>query len=125
METLAVRSIRPEWIIAVIVRNFGDGATIEEISEKISILRQKGIDTSRVRVRRSPRGYYSEDIHQFVSGLFYSGFARELSPRISLKEEGIELCDEIIEDFHDSNPEAAKEVADALGINLKDSVGKN
>jgi hypothetical protein len=124
METLVVGSIRPEWIMAMIVRNFGDGATIEEISGKIPILQKKGIDTSRVRVRKSPRGYYSEDIHQFVSGLFYSGFARELSPRISLKEDGIQLCDEIIRDFYDSNPKMAKKAADALNIKLKDSTNE-
>jgi hypothetical protein len=122
MEALATKSIKPEWIMALVVRYFGNGSTIEEISEKIPILRRNGIDTSRVRVRKSPRGYYSEDIHQFASGLFYSGFARELSPHISLTEEGKELCDEIIKDFYEFDPELSKRIADILGIELKISI---
>jgi len=123
MEALEMRNIRPEWIIAMIVRNFGNGATIEEISEKVVRLQKNGINTSRVRVRRSPRGYYSEDIHQFVSGLFFSGFAGELSPHVSLTREGAELCDEIIKDFYDHNSEMAERVAQALGIDLNKSIG--
>lgn len=116
-----MKSLRPEWIIALIVRYYANGATIEEISEKIPILRNEGIDTSRIRVRKSPRGYYSEDVHQFVSDLFFSGFAKELSPHIVLKKDGIQLCDEIIQDFRNSNPKLAEKIANVLNIDLNRS----
>jgi hypothetical protein len=91
---------------------------IENVSCLFARLRQENIqEVGRVALRRVPHGLYSEDVEAFFGRLLAGGFAKADSPLV-INEEGIRLCEELIEEEHESHPEALEKVALVLGFDL-------
>jgi hypothetical protein len=123
--TLETKRIKSEWIIAAIIRSeAGNGANIEEMSEKFLKMSQDVGDIGSIRLREVPNGYYSEDIDRFVTKLFLFGYSTERSPSVRLTREGIDLCDKLIRKGYEEVPNEIKKIAKALNLDLNEILEK-
>src|SRR5271170_7493977 len=72
-------------------------AEVEEMSRNLYTLRNSGVDTGRIDLRRVPGGFYSEDLEILIGHYLDSDFAEQRNP-VRLKPEGFKLLREIIEE---------------------------
>jgi hypothetical protein len=88
-------------------------AEIEDISRLLYKLRNSHIDIGEIDLRRIPGGFYSEYVEILLSHYLDSGFVDQKSP-LKLKQKGLELLQEIVDEERRDNPEGLKQVEQAL-----------
>src|ERR1022692_3848067 len=112
-------TLPPEVVMACAIKSLRHAdrdILIENVSGLFAKLREEKIEeVGRVALRRTPRGLYSEDVEAFFGRLLASGFAEARSP-LKVNEEGIQLCQELIDEESQSHPEAFDRVAHVLGF---------
>jgi hypothetical protein len=102
----------------VAAKRANEPVLIEKVSGLFAKLRQENIEeVGSVALRRLPHGLYSEDVEAFFGRLLAGGFATARSPLL-VNDEGVQLCQELIEEESESHPEALNRVAAALGFDL-------
>jgi hypothetical protein len=113
--------LSPETVMAYAIvdaRRGNKPILIESVSGLFAKLRQADTgDVARVALRRLPHGLYSEDVEAFFGRLLAGGFAQAFSP-LEVNEEGVKLCQELIDEESRAHPEALKRVAQVLGFDL-------
>src|SRR6266852_2857135 len=114
-----IAAISPESVMAygiIAIRNSKKTIRIEDVSALFDTLHQRGVEeVGRVALRRIPSGFYSEDVEAFFGRLLAGGFADAFSP-LAVKEEGMQLCREMVNEEMESHPEAFRKVAEVLGF---------
>jgi hypothetical protein len=90
---------------------------IEDISRLFAELREKGLEVKNVALRRVPGGLYSEDVEAFIGGLLAGGYATVSSP-ITIKPEGLVICEEIIARAYKKDSAGVEKVAAALNLDI-------
>lgn len=116
-------AVSPEVVMAcaiIAAQHAKEPVLIENISSLFAKLRKENVvDVGKVALRRIPRGLYSEDVEAFFGRLLAGGFATARSP-LTLNEQGIQLCLEMIEEESQSHPEALRRVTEVLGFDISE-----
>jgi hypothetical protein len=114
-------AISPEAVMAFAIIDATQAhkdVLIENVSGLFARLRQEKIeDVGRVALRRLPHGVYSEDVEAFFGRLLAGGFAEARSP-LKVNDQGLQLCQELLEEESQAHAEAFKKVAQVLGFDL-------
>jgi len=113
-------TVAPEAVMAIALfeaGTAGKGLEIEDISRLFVVLQERGLSVGKVALRRVPRGVYSEDVEAFVGRLEEAGYATSRSP-VKCLEGGMRICEEIVREELQSNPENFRNVAQALNFDL-------
>ncbi len=115
-------TVSPQSVIALsvlVAKDMGKPLEIEMISRVLFDLKKQGFNVGDVAFRRVPGGVHSEDVEAFVGRLLSAGYARARSP-IEFFEDGIRVCETIIDDERRNNAfvfdEAAKLVKQELQL---------
>jgi hypothetical protein len=113
--------LAPETVMACAIKiaaHTHEPVLIEEVSGLFATLRREQIEeVGKVALRRVPHGLYSEDVEAFFGRLLASGFATARSP-LTVNDQGLQLCQELIDEENQSHPDAMAKVAKALGFDL-------
>jgi hypothetical protein len=114
--------LAPETVMACAIKvltHTGKPVLIEEVSGLFATLRREHIeDVGKVALRRVPHGLYSEDVEAFFGRLLASDLAKACSP-LTVTPQGLQLCQELIDEENQSHPDAFAKVAKALGYDLE------
>lgn len=90
---------------------------IEDVSALFVPLRAQGLGGADVALRRVPRGVYSEDVEAFVGGLLAGNYATARSP-ITLYDNGVRICCEIVQKAYARDPTTFGSIAKALNLDI-------
>jgi hypothetical protein len=108
-----------EKVIALILLDPSSVNTnVTALSQKLMQLEEHGLNLEFVAMRRSPDGFYSEDVDSYLSYLLIYDYISERSS-IRLTEKGRKFLKEIVRKANEKYPEALKQVAKILNIDLK------
>jgi len=107
----------PEELIAAIL--LSTSGNISDLSQKLTELKERGIDIGFIALRRAPDGVYSEDIDQYISYLLTFDYVRERSPTVTLSEKGRNLCAKVVKNAYQRNPDAVGKMAEILNLDIK------
>ena len=106
------------FVALVLLDSSTDNIDVTSLSQKLIQLRRHGITFDLIDCRRAPRGYYSEDIDNYISYLLTFGYITERSP-IKITKKGTEFLKKVIKKTLEMNPEGLNEVAKILNIDLR------
>jgi hypothetical protein len=92
----------------------GAAAEMREIAALLNKLRTSGVSLGGIILKRTPVGYYSEDLEILLGHYVDSGFAAKQNP-VSLTEEGRKLLKAVIIEERNNNPTAIRDIENILG----------
>lgn len=112
----------PETVMASAIiiseRHTHEPIQIEGVAGLFAKLRAEKVEeVGQVALRKVPHGLYSEDIEAFFGRLLASGFAEAFSP-LKVNEQGLRLCQELVDEEGQAHPDAFAKVAAVLGFDL-------
>jgi hypothetical protein len=114
-------TLSPETVMACAIKSAwlaNEAVLIENVSRLFADLRRAGVEeVGPVALRRMPHGLYSEDVEAFFGRLLAGRFATATSP-LRINDEGLQLCQELIDEESKSHPEALEKIAKVLGFDL-------
>jgi len=96
------------------------------LSQRIAEALNRGIKVEPILIKRVPGGYWSEDAALFIRLLFGTRLTdkkRSSLVKITLSEEGVEFCRQLVLEAYQRDPKMVEKAAKELGLVLSDLIG--